>query len=40
MVMLEKVEYEYDFWFDGEEFYLVILEVRMLKGKKVMNDFY
>ncbi len=39
-VTLEKVEYEHDLRFDGEEPYLVTLEVRTLKGKKVTNDSY
>lgn len=39
-VSLEKVEYEHDLRFDGEEPYLVTLEVRTLKGKKVTNDSY
>ncbi len=39
-VSLEKVEYEHDLRFDGYNPYLVTLEVRTLKGKKVSNDSY
>jgi|GEM_PF-2297122 len=39
-VSLEKVEYEQDLRFDGEEPYLVTLEVRTRKGKKASNDSY
>lgn len=39
-VSLDKVEYEQDLRFDGEEPYLVTLEVRTRKGKKASNDSY
>ncbi|NRB46962.1 MAG: hypothetical protein HRU41_04775 [Saprospiraceae bacterium] len=39
-VSLEKVEYEQDLRFDGEDPYLVTLEIRTRKGKKASNDSY
>lgn len=39
-VSLEKVKYEHDLRFDAEEPYLVTLEVRTFKGKKITNDSY